>query len=76
MNIDAFATQHASTGIRAEVLRVVVRNEYLSRMDADEVPLADVVYDPIAKAAYEFLQSYENEAGNDTPETSVRVVNF
>ena len=76
MNVDAFAAQYASTGIRAEVLRVVVRNEYLSRMDADEVPLADVVYDPIAKAAYEFLQSYENEVENDTPGTSVRVVNF
>ena len=76
MNINAFAEQYASTGIRAEVLRVVVRNEYLSRLDADEVPLVDVVYDPVAKAAYEVLRSYENEVENDTQGTSVRVVNF
>ena len=76
MNIRKFAEQYASTGIGKDVLSAVARNEYLARMDYDDRPLVDVVYDPVSKAAYDFLQTYEITVETDSQDSSVRVVNF
>lgn len=77
-NIEKFAKEHADTGIKEIVLLLIARNEYLSRMDYDDRPLADIVYDNACKAAYEYLQTYENNGQSITPNsgTSNRVVNF
>ena len=45
-------------------------------MDYDDRPLVDVVYDPVSKAAYDFLQTYEITVETDSQDSSVRVVNF
>ena len=59
-NIRKFVAENAeSSGLREEVLRLVARNEYLSRLTYDETPLADIVYDNGCKAAYEYLQTWE-----------------
>ena len=78
-NIEKFAKEQADTGLREIVLLLVARNEYLSRMDYDERPLADIVYDNACKAAYEYLQDFENNYdANYKPasDTGLRVVNF
>ncbi len=77
-NVEKFAQQYASTGLRDVVLRLVARNEYLSRLTYDETPLADTVYDSILKAAYEYLQTWELETtGTEAPASNTkRVVNF
>lgn len=78
-NIEKFANENKDTGIREIVLVLVARNEYLSRMDYDDRPLADIVYDNVCKAAFEYLQTYENNSDlSVTPSvgTSNRVVNF
>lgn len=78
-NIEKFAKEHSDTGIRDIVLLLVARNEYLSRMDYDDRPLADIVYDYACKAAYEYLQTYENNGAQSVTsnqQTSTRVVNF
>lgn len=78
-NIEKFAKEQAGTGLREIVLLLVARNEYLSRMDYDERPLADIVYDNACKAAYEYLQDFENNYdANYKPasDTGLRVVNF
>ncbi len=57
-NIERFARENLeSSGLREIVLRLVVRNEYLSRLTYDDTPLFDVVYDSVCKAAYEYLQT-------------------
>ena len=77
-NIKKFAEEQAQTGIREIVLQLIARNEYLSRMNYDDRPLADIVYDNVCKEAFEYLQSYENNGQsvmqNNT--TTTRVVNF
>ncbi|MBR4120936.1 MAG: hypothetical protein IKT95_04190, partial [Spirochaetales bacterium] len=78
-NIQKFANEQAGTGIREIVLLLVARNEYLSRMNYDERPLADIVYDNVCKEAFDYLQTYENNNGQAvTPNsgTNNRVVNF
>ncbi len=78
-NIQKFVAQNAeSSGLREEVLRLVARNEYLSRLTYDETPLADIVYDNGCKVAYEYLQTWEREVSSTTTSTSgtKRVVNF
>lgn len=77
-NIEKFATEQAQTGIREIVLLLIARNEYLSRMNYDDRPLADIVYDNVCKEAYEYLQSYENngQAATQNNTTTTRVVNF
>ena len=77
-NIKKFAKENADTGIREIVLLLVARNEYLSRMNYDDRPLADIVYDNACKAAFEYLQTYENNGQSMAPNSgsSTRVVNF
>lgn len=54
-NVSKFVDEYSSTGIRAEILQILVRNEYYARMSTEERPLADIDYDPVCKAAYEYL---------------------
>ena len=54
-NVSKFVDEFSYTGIRAEVLQVLARNEYYARMTTEERPLADIEYDPACKAAYEYL---------------------
>ncbi|MCF0261344.1 MAG: S41 family peptidase [Sphaerochaetaceae bacterium] len=54
-NISKFASKFADTGLREIVLKIVVRNMYLSQIDYDQRPLADITYDLTCKAAYEYL---------------------
>ena len=78
-NIRKFAKEQAGTGIREIVLLLVARNEYLSRMNYDDRPLSDIVYDNVCKEAFDYLQTYENNNGQSvTPNsgTNNRVVNF
>ena len=78
-NLLKFADQNADSGLRREVLILVARNEYLSRMNYDDRPLADIKYDIVCKTAYDYLQTYEiSGTGTSTQviNTDKRVVNF
>ena len=76
-NMRKFADQNASSGLRREILILIVRNEYLSRMDYSERPLADIRYDLVCKAAYDYLQTHQTEARPVTAGDDGRhVVNF
>lgn len=78
-NMAEFASEYADTGLREEVLLLIVRNEYRSRLSSGEAPLADIVYDAVCKAAYEYLQTYENDykaGGSEVVKKTERVVNF
>ena len=73
-NLKTFAQQNKDSGLSEEILVLVARNEYLSRMNYDDRPLADIKYDVVCKTAYDYLQTYEVES---TPAgSSQRVVNF
>lgn len=56
-NIDKFAQDFSDRGLREEVLKLMVRNEYYSRMITDDIPVADIEYDNVCKYAYEYLKS-------------------
>ncbi len=78
-NLKRFAEENASSGLRNEVLVLVARNEYLSRMNYDDRPLADIKYDVVCKTAYDYLQDYEinyDATVTTTNSTDKRVVNF
>ena len=59
-NVAKFVKENQDTGLRAEILQVLVRNEYYAQMDADERPIADIKYDSVCKAAYEYLTGTSN----------------
>jgi carboxyl-terminal processing protease len=77
-NLAKFADQNAESGLRREVLVLVARNEYLSRMNYDDRPLADIKYDIVCKTAYDYLQTYEltSDSTSQMIKTDKRVVNF
>lgn len=76
-NVAKFAKENAGRGINEEVLILVARNEYVGRMDYDDRPLADIVYDKICREAYRYLQTYElKNTGSATSDGSRKVVNF
>lgn len=54
-NVAKYVQQFAQTGLRTEILQILVRNEYLANMTEEEKPLSDVKYDSVCKAAYEYL---------------------
>mgnify|MGYP003311617625 CR=1 FL=1 len=54
-NIENFAVLNPQTGIRPEVLNIIVRNEYLRKMNYDERPKADTWFDPAIKKALELF---------------------
>ena len=63
-NLKKFATQNSECGLRQEVLLLLVRNEYLGRMNYDDRPLADIKYDVVCKTAYDYLQSKDKSVVN------------
>lgn len=52
-DVENFVSSNNSTGIRDEILRVVIRNAYYAKME--NPPLVDIEYDMQAKTAYEIL---------------------
>ena len=54
-NIKAFADEHASSGVPEDLLMLLIRNEYLYRMDYNDRPVADPEYDEVLRAAIEEL---------------------
>lgn len=63
-NLKKFAAQNSECGLRQEVLLLLVRNEYLGRMNYDDRPLADIKYDVVCKTAYDYLQSKDKSVVN------------
>ena len=54
-NIKAFADEHASSGVPEDLLMLLIRNEYLYRMDYNDRPVADPEYDEVLRAAIKEL---------------------
>ncbi len=54
-NIEAFAELNEESGVPDDLLRLLIRNEYIYSMDYDERPVADVWFDPYISAALEAL---------------------
>lgn len=54
-NVRRFATLHPEIELRAEVIDIVVRNEYYLNMTYDEQPIADTLFDPQIIKAVEVL---------------------
>ena len=54
-NIKAFADEHASSGVPEDLLMLLIRNEYLYRMDYSDRPVADPEYDEVLRAAIKEL---------------------
>ena len=63
-NLKKFAAQNSEFGLRQEVLLLLVRNEYLGRMNYDDRPLADIKYDVVCKTAYDYLQAKDKSVVN------------
>jgi carboxyl-terminal processing protease len=55
-NIRRFGATHRDLGISEEVLNLLVRNEYLARMEYDDRPIADPTFDTQLRRAVEFLR--------------------
>jgi len=76
-NVSRFAKENAGSGISEDVLILVARNEYFSRMDYEDRPLADTVYDKVCREAFRYLQNYEVKTTvNTTSNSTKKVVNF
>ena len=54
-NIRLFAEEHVSSGVPEDLLMLLIRNEYLYRMDYSERPAADPEYDEVLRTAIEEL---------------------
>jgi carboxyl-terminal processing protease len=55
-NIIAFAEENKDRGINADALKLLVRNEYLSKIPYDQRPIADPTFDNQLKRAVQFIQ--------------------
>jgi len=56
-NIRRFAKLYAERGIDEEVLTLLVRNEYLSKMPYDKRPIADATFDKQLNRAVQFIRT-------------------
>lgn len=56
-NIREFAKTHTELGISEEVLSLLVRNEYLTRIPYDKRPKADALFDVQLRRAIEFIRT-------------------
>ena len=63
-NLKKFAAEHEGCGLREEVLILIIRSEYLSRMKYEERPLCDIKYDVVCRTAYDYLQSKNKSVVN------------
>lgn len=58
-NIRKFAEQYKDRGIDSDILSLLIRNEYYSKIPYDERPLGDLVFDTQLKRGVEFLRTGE-----------------
>ncbi|MGE4526063.1 MAG: carboxyl-terminal protease, partial [Sphaerochaeta sp.] len=56
-NIRRFAKLYAERRIDEEVLTLLVRNEYLSKMPYDKRPIADATFDKQLNRAVQFIRT-------------------
>lgn len=56
-NIRRFASLYTERGIDEEVLTLLVRNEYLSKMPYDKRPIADATFDKQLNRAVQFIRT-------------------
>ena len=56
-HIRAFADQYKERGINEEILLLLIRNEYLSKMPYEDRPIADPIFDRQLRRAVEFIRS-------------------
>ena len=56
-NVELFIETHPDTGLPPEVVRILVRNVYYSKMPYGTAPKADTWFDPQIIAAVEYLNS-------------------
>ena len=56
-NIRRFGLTYAERGINADVLNLLVRNEYLSKMEYDKRPIADATFDAQLNRAVQFIRT-------------------
>lgn len=56
-NIRRFGSIYSERGINADVLNLLVRNEYLSKMEYEKRPIADVTFDAQLKRAVQFIRT-------------------
>ncbi len=54
-NIENFADENTESGVPEDLLKILIRNEYLYAMDYDERPVADIWFDPYITAALEAM---------------------
>lgn len=58
-NIEGFADTLPDSGLRDIILHILVRNEYVDRMNTDDAPICDPVYDLQLAKAIEYLKGTE-----------------
>lgn len=56
-NIRRFGSIYSERGINADVLNLLVRNEYLSKMEYEKRPIADATFDAQLKRAVQFIRT-------------------
>ncbi|HOQ94342.1 MAG TPA: S41 family peptidase [Sphaerochaeta sp.] len=56
-NIRRFGATYAERGISADVLNLLVRNEYLAKMEYEKRPIADATFDAQLKRAVQFIRT-------------------
>lgn len=55
-NIELFATENKDSNVPEELLKLMMRNEYIYDMDFDKRPIADTHYDEVLKRAIQYLE--------------------
>ncbi len=55
-NVINFVKENPNTGLSDEVVYLLVRNTYFSKMNYDEQPKADIWFDPQVRAALEYIK--------------------
>ena len=56
-NIRRFGATYAERGISADVLNLLVRNEYLAKIEYEKRPIADATFDAQLKRAVQFIRT-------------------
>ena len=63
-NLKKFAAENSGSGLREEILLLIIRNEYLYQMKYEDRPIADIKFDNACKAAYDYLHSKDKSVVN------------
>jgi carboxyl-terminal processing protease len=56
-NIRAFGAMYKDRGINEDILNLLVRNEYLAKMEYDKRPIADATFDAQLNRAVQFIRT-------------------